>query len=287
MYDKEEAKSIKKIIIGAVSGVIILLALIIGGSRFFEKIDNGNVGIEYSMNGGVKSRALGQGVHWVGLDKVTQYPIRTQTVHQKVGLATSDGKKTVVNVTYSYHVDATKAVEVYKKFGSAEIETIEKGWLSQKLTKAGRNALSEYTLLDVMGNDSAKVQGAILSTFQKDVSQQGFVVEDLSFGVPSIDNQTQKSIDDLIKAGQDNKRAELEAKSKQTKAEAEKKANVTKAEGDAKSKSLSAEAEADANKKINDSITDKTIKYKEMQARQQHGWVTTQGGQPVVDARGK
>lgn len=275
-----------KVITGSIAGVVILLGLVVGGFRGFEKIDSSNVGIEYSMNGGVKSKALSQGVHFVGLDKVTQYPIRTQTVHQTVGLATSDGKKTVVDVTYSYHVDATKAVEVYKKFGSADIESIEKGWLSQKLVKSGRDALSEYTLLDVMGNSAAKVQGAILTTFQKDVAKQGFIVEDLSFGVPSVDAQTQKSIDDLIKAGQDNKRAELEAKSKQTQAEAEKKAAVTKAEGDAKSKELAAEAEAEANKKINDSITDKTIQYNEMQARQKFGWVTVQGGQPIVDARG-
>lgn len=275
-----------KAITGGIAAVVILLGLVIGGFKTLERVDNGNVGIEYSMNGGVKSKALGQGVHWVGLDKVTQYPIRTQTVHQTVGLATSDGKKTTVDVTYSYHVDATKAVEVYKKFGSADIESIEKGWLSQKLVKSGRDALSAYTLLDVMGNSAAKVQGAILTTFQKDVSAQGFIIEDLSFGVPSVDAQTQKSIDDLIKAGQDNKRAELEAKSKQTQAEAEKKATITKAEGDAKSKEVAANAEAEANKKINDSITDKTIKYKEMQARQAHGWVEVQGGQPVVDARG-
>lgn len=286
MYDEEQAKSAKKIIIGAVAGVIILLALVIGGFKTLERVDNGNVGIEYSMSGGVKSKALGQGVHWVGLDKVTQYPIRTQTVHQRVGLATKDGKKTTVTVTYSYHVDATKAVEVYKKFGSADIESIEKGWLSQKLTKSGRDALSEYTLLDVMGSESAKVQGAILTAFQKDVSSQGFVVEDLSFGVPSVDAQTQKSIDDLIKAGQDNKRAELEAKSRQINAEAKKKASITKAEGQAQSKSVKAQAEADANKKINESITDKTIDYMNAQARQKFGWITTQGGQPIVDARG-
>lgn len=275
-----------KVIVSSIAGVVILFGLVIGGFRFMEKIDNGNVGIEYSMHGGVKSKALGQGVHFVGLDKVTQYPIRTQTVHQTVGLATQDGKKTTVNVTYSYHVDATKAVEVYKKFGSADIESIEKGWLSQKLVKSGRDALSEYTLLDVMGSSSAKVQGAILTAFQKDVSQQGFIIEDLSFGVPSVDSQTQKSIDDLIKAGQDNKRAELEAKSRQTKAEAKKKAAITKAEGQAKSKELAAEAEAEANKKINDSITDKTIDYMNAEARLKHGYVTVKGGQPIVDTRG-
>lgn len=79
---------------GVAIGVpVVLLGLTIGGFRFMEKVDNGNVGIEYSMNGGVRDKALGQGVHWVFLDKVTQYPIRTQTVKQNIGLATRDGKK--------------------------------------------------------------------------------------------------------------------------------------------------------------------------------------------------
>ncbi|MFT8556655.1 SPFH domain-containing protein [Liquorilactobacillus hordei] len=261
----------KKAIIGLISGFIILVALVIGLFRFTEKINNGNVGIRYSMNGGVKDKALGQGVHFVGLDYVTQYPIRTQTVHQEVGLATKDGKKTVVNISYAYHVDATKAVNVYKKFGSADILSIEKGWLSQKLQKAGRDTMSEYTLLDVMGSSSAKVQGGILTAFQQSVEKQGFIIEDLSFGVPSVDAQTQKSIDDLIKAGQDNKRAELEAKSKQIKAEAAAKAKLTRAD-----------ATAQANEKINNSVTDKTIQYMEAQARLKHGWVTTQGNGSVI-----
>lgn len=272
---------------GVVIGVpVVLLGLTIGGFRFMEKVDNGNVGIEYSMNGGARDKALGQGVHWVGLDKVTQYPIRTQTVHQNVGLATKDGKKTTVKVTYTYHVDSSKAVSLYKKFGSANIETIEKGWLAQKLQKSGRETLSSYTLLDVMGSGSAKVQGAILQDFQKSVEEQGFIIEDLSFGVPTVDEQTQKSIDDLIKAGQDNKRAEIEAKSKKIAAEGEAQAQIAKAEGEAKAKRVAADAEAYANEQINKSITDKTVDYMNAQAHQQHGFVTVQGGSVITDTRG-
>ncbi|MCC4466432.1 prohibitin family protein [Limosilactobacillus reuteri] len=254
-----------------VGTVVLLVVLVFGGFRFFEKIDNGNVGIRYSMSGGVKDTSLSQGVHFVGLDKVTQYPIRSQTVKQRVGLATKDGKKTAVKISYTYHVDATKAANVYKKFGSADIKSIENGWLNQKLQKAGREQLSKYSLLDVMGSGSAKVQGAILKDFQKSVEDQGFIIEDLSFGVPDVDAQTQKSIDDLIKASQDNERAKLEAKTKKTKAQADADAKVARAEGEAK-----------ANKEIANSITDKNIQYMEAQARQKHGWVTVQGNGGVI-----
>lgn len=253
--------------------VLVVLA-VIGGFKFFEKIDNGNVGIEYSMSGGVRSKALSQGVHWVGLDKVTQYPIKTQTIKQKVALASSDGKKTDVEVNYSYHVDPTKATDVYKKFGNVDVVSIEKGWLNQQLTAAGRKSMSKYTLLEVVGTDSTKVQSDLLKEFQNRAASQGFIVEDLSFGTPSLDNQTKKSIDDIIKAGQDNKKAELEAKTKQTKAEADAKAKLTKAD-----------AEAKANEKISKSIDKNIIENKTADAHLKHGFVTTQAGSAIVDAK--
>lgn len=260
-----------KAIVSGVVGVVTAGVLAVGGMVFLEKIDNGNVGIEYSMSGGVRKEALGQGVHYVGLDKVTQYPIKTQTLKQRVALATSDGKKTDVEITYSYHVDPTKATSVYKKFGNVEIESIEKGWLNQQLTASGRNALSKYTLLEVVGTDSTKVQSELLKEFQKRAEAQGFIVEDLSFGTPSLDEQTQKSIDDIIKAGQDNKKAELEAKTKMTQAEAAAKAKLTKAQ-----------AEAKANDLISKSITDSVIKNKEADARIKHGWVTVTGADSTI-----
>jgi regulator of protease activity HflC (stomatin/prohibitin superfamily) len=265
-----------------VTGVVVLGLGVFGGFKFFEKIDNGNVGIEYSMNGGVKADALSQGVRFVGLDKVTQYPIKTQTVTQKTALATSDGKKTDVKISFSYHVDATKATGVYKKFGNVEIEDIEKGWLHQQLTAAGREALSKYTLLEVVGTDSTKVQAKLLKDFQDRAQAQGFVIEDLSFGTPSLDSQTQKSIDDIIKAGQDNKKAELEAKTKQTKAAASAQAKETAAEGAAKATITKAEATAKANALVSDSVTDRVIQNKEADARLKHGWVTTEGAAAVV-----
>lgn len=260
-------KSIKLI----VSGVVVVVLAVVSGFWFFEKIDNGNVGIEYSLNGGVRQQALSQGVHFVGLDKVTQYPVKTQTIKQHVALATGDGKKTDVVITYSYHVDPTRATSVYKKFGNVEIKDIEKGWLNQQLLASGRSTLSKYTLLEVVGTDSTKVQSGLLKDFQKRAEAQGFIIEDLSFGTPSLDNQTQKSIDDIIKAGQDNKKAELEAKTKMTKANADAEAKVTRAKADAK-----------ANQLISDSITDKVIANKEADARLKHGWVTVEGASAVV-----
>lgn len=225
------------------------------------------------MNGGVRDTYLSQGVHFVGLDKVTQYPVKTQTYEDKITVSTKDGKKIDMPVTYSYNVDHSKAVDVYKKFGSQPIENIEKGWLKQQLLASGRSVVSKYNILDVMSEDATKMQADLLKAFQDKVEKTGFNIEDVSTGTPNLDDQTKDSINGLIIAGQDNKKAELNAKATQTKAEAEKKAEITKAEGKAK-----------ANELLSGSVTDKTIADKEADARLQHGWVTTQTGQAIVDA---
>ena len=49
-----------KLIKLGVAGAVIVGIGVIGGFKFFEKIDNGYVGVRYSMNGGIKDEALGR-----------------------------------------------------------------------------------------------------------------------------------------------------------------------------------------------------------------------------------
>ena len=52
----EEGKLIKV----GIGAFVTLAILVVAGFWFFEKIDNGNVGIRYSMNGGVRRESLTQ-----------------------------------------------------------------------------------------------------------------------------------------------------------------------------------------------------------------------------------
>ncbi|MGO3790669.1 MAG: prohibitin family protein, partial [Enterococcus gilvus] len=58
----KENKVVKKIL----AVVLILVIGVVAAFKFFEKIDNGYVGVRYSMNGGIKDEALTQGVKFVG-----------------------------------------------------------------------------------------------------------------------------------------------------------------------------------------------------------------------------
>jgi regulator of protease activity HflC (stomatin/prohibitin superfamily) len=256
----------------SLTAVVVLGAVIAGAFVFFEKIENGYVGVRYSINGGVRDETLGQGIKFVGLDKVTQYPIRLQTIQaESVSIATSDGKKTSVNIKYDYKIDPTKTSAMYKEFGNITSEDIEEGWLKSKLQKEAREVYSQYTILDILSGKSSEAEGNLLANFSKSVETKGFVVEDVTVGVPEIDAETQKSIDAIVLSGQENEKAKLDAETKKTQADA-KAYEITK----------QAEAEAEANKKIAESVTENLIKYEEAQARKEHGWVTVNGANAVV-----
>lgn len=264
----------KKIKLAITTGVIVLVVAI-GALVTFEKIDNGYVGVRYSMNGGVKDQTLTQGVKFVGIDKVTQYPIRLQTVKaKKLNLATEDGKATHVSITYTYKVDSTKVSDVFKEFGSISVEDIEAGWLKSQLLKSSRSVVAQYSLLDVTGSKSTEVQQHILENFKEAVAKKGFLVEDVAFGVPDVDAETQKSIDEIIKAGQENEKSILEADTAKTRADSKYYEKVKEAEG-----------EAEANKKLSESISPELIKLKEAEARLKHGWIEVQTESAIVDTK--
>ncbi|WP_430622079.1 prohibitin family protein [Enterococcus sp. DIV0800] len=266
----------RRVVVIGISVLVLLIAGVIGAFKFLEKIDNGYVGVRYSMNGGIKDEALSQGVKFVGIDKVIQYPIRLQTIQAKdVSVSTSDGKKTTINIKYDYKVDPTKAAKMYKEFGNITSEDIEAGWLKSKLQKVAREVYAKYSLLDVLSGDSSKVEAEVLTNYAKSVEGKGFEVEDVTLGVPDVDSETQKSIDSIIRAGQENEKAKLDAETAKTQADSE-----------AYKKTKAAEAEATSNKKVAESVTDELIRYTEAQARQKHGWVTVNGSDTVVTNQG-
>lgn len=278
----EEEKIVRQIKLGIIGGVTVV-ALVIGGFVFFEKIPNGYVGVRYSINGGVRNDTLGQGVKFVGLDKVTKYPTRLQTVSAKnVQIATKDGKKVAIDLHYDYKVDPTQVSKMFKEFGDVKAEELEKGWLRSRLKKEAREVYSNYNLLDLLSGKSSEAEQSVQLAFAESVEAKGFMVENITASVPDIDDETQKTIDGIIRAGQENERAKLDAETQKTQAETEASIAKTKADTKAYEKLTQAEAEAQANQKLAESITDELIRMKEAEARLEHGWVTIQGTDNVI-----
>ncbi|WP_088072108.1 prohibitin family protein [Gottfriedia luciferensis] len=257
--DKKKSFISRKLIGGIIAGVALVIAVAIP-AFFIEKITPGYVGVVYSPNGGIQKNTLSQGWNFVGLfDKVTEYPIRLRTVEYKdVALATSDGKRIEMDLSYTYKIDPSKVVSMFNEFGPIAIEEIEDTYLKKRLQDAARIAVSKYTVLQLYGEKSSNASADIESIYKDDVKVLGFFVENLTLGTPKPDAKTQDAIDARVQAAQENDRKKIELETAKIEAERKK----VDAQADADSQLIRAQGQAKANQVIQHSLTKELIEYK-------------------------
>ncbi|KQL32787.1 hypothetical protein AN960_22710 [Bacillus sp. FJAT-25509] len=257
--EKRKSFFSRKLIGGIIAGIALILIVAIP-TLFIEKITPGYVGVVYSPNGGIQKNTLSQGWNFVGLfDKVTEYPVRLRTVEYKdVALATSDGKRIEMDLSYTYKIDPSKVVSMFNEFGPVSIEEIEDTYLKKRLQDAARIAVSKYTVLQLYGEKSSNASADIETIYKDDVKVLGFFVENLTLGTPKPDAKTQDAIDARVQAAQENDRKKIELET--AKIEAEKK--KVEAKADADSQLIRAQGQAKANQVIQKTLTNELIEYK-------------------------
>lgn len=235
----------KNFIAGGIFVAVLLFGGLFIGMMFVERIPSGYVGVVYSTDG-VEEETLGTGWHVIGMfDKVIKYPTRMQTVKYKdIQVATTDGKNIEMDIAYNFTVDPVEVVNLFNKFGAVTVEDITEGYLRTRLWDASRKAVSKYNIIEIYGQSSSKAASEIQVAFADDVGTLGFLVDNLTMGVPKPDESTQKAIDERVKATQ-----ELERK--QTELE------IAKAE--AERLLVEAEGKANANRILTESLSDKVL----------------------------
>lgn len=245
--------------IGAIFvGVVIALVILIL-PLFIERIPNGYVGVVYSPNGGVQDDVLGQGWHLIGIfDRVTKYPVRMQTVHYNdMQVATSDGKNITIDFAYNYQIQPEMVVPIFNKFGQIAVEDIENSYLRTRFWDAARQGISKFTVIDTYGEKSTDAKVKVQEIFSKDVGELGFVIQDVTVGVPQPDEKTQEAIDLRVKASQELERKNTEVQIAEKEAERKR----VEAEGIAQARIAEAEGIAKANRLIQESLTDRVLQH--------------------------
>lgn len=237
--------SIKTKVIGFVTGVVFFVGLILG-FMCIEKVPQGSVAVMYNTKG-ISEKTLPAGWHVVSpLTKTTNYPVRTQTKEYKgLNVATKDGKSLKMSIAVNYHVEPSKVVSIFNKFGNADINALENGFLQTRVQDGLRQSLAKYTVIEAFGVKAGEIKKDTFESLSTRLEKEGFIIEDVALSSPDADESTQQAINDRVKANQELERA---------------KTDYAIAEQNAKKKKVEAEGEAKANKILNDSLTDNLIK---------------------------
>ena len=240
-----------KAIGGALAGVVILGGLA-GAFMMTERIPAGYVGVQYSVNGGVKDEVLTQGWHLVSpTKKVTLYSVATETfvmsaderagskADESFDLTCSDG---TVNVDFEmqYTFDPSQVTNVFNKYRGVDGETVISTNLRSKIKTIANEVLSKYTVLEAHLEKKAEVNKALTETLREELGKLGIFVESATLPATRVSESIQKSINARTQKAQ-----ELEAE----------KLNQEKALLEQETARINAETERIKNEEISKSLT--------------------------------
>lgn len=275
---------------GFVGGVALAVILVVGlicGFICTEKIPVGYEGVVYSMNGGIQEETLSQGWHMVSpTKKVKEFTISEEQLNltdkDAFVVSTSDNAGIKISFQMSYSFSTDKLVKTYQKFRGMDGEDI----INNRVKSVLRSKISEvtynYSMMDIYSGSRAEINKKITEYLRKEfLDAYGLNVASASIVDVHPDEQLQKTIDERVTALQ--KKQQAEAEQETIKVQAETKKIQAQAEADAML--IAAQAEADAYRIKSAEITDALLKKWELDARAKHGWVTIQGGTPIVNAQ--
>ena len=240
-----------KAIGGILAGAIILGGLV-GGFICTERIPAGYVGVQYSVNGGVKDEVLTQGWHIVSpTKKVTLYSVATETFvmsaderagskdNESFDLTCSDG---TVNVDFEmqYTFDPEKVTGVFNKYRGVDGETVISTNLRSKIKTIANEVLSKYTVLEAHLEKKAEVNKALTEALREELGKLGIFVESATLPATRVSESIQNSINARTQKAQ-----ELEAE----------KLNQEKALLEQETARINAETERIKNEEISKSLT--------------------------------
>lgn len=282
----------KKGFLGSVILAVVIIGVIICCGLCLERIPTGYVGVVYSMNGGVQDELLTQGFHLVAPTKhVKEFTIGNEQLvlskDERDGsegddsflVSTADNANISISFQMSYRFKEDEVTATYKRFRGMDGEQIINSRVRTVLKAKISEVTTVYTMMDIYSGDRGKINDEITTFLNEELGKEfGIEVIDASIIDVHPDAQLQQTIDDRVKAMQRKQQAEAE----QETIKVQNQTKILEAQAGAEAQKIQAQGEAEANRIIAASITDGLLKKMEMEARQEHGWVTVNGGSAIV-----
>lgn len=237
--------------------IILIISVVMMSSMTscYERIEAGYEGIKVNLYGsdkGVDDATLVTGMVWYNpmFTAVYQYPTFVQTVdYPPFSINAKDGSSFIVDPTISLKIVDGESAKVFTKYRKEDITEVINTTLYNYVKNAFRIQLNNYTT-DELVSKREEFEKAIEDKLAKELKAENFQLEQMTSGLKYPDALV-RSIDAKNEAIQNALRAENEVKT----IEAEAKKRVADAEGKAKALKIKGDAEAAYNKKISASLS--------------------------------
>ena len=263
----------KKLMIAALLGVSLLSLAACG------KVPAGNVGVKVYLLGGSKGvdqETLSPGRYYIGWnEELYLFPTFTQNTawtagsnpelgsanDESIAFQSKEGMVVSADIGISYRIEPDKVPLVFQKYRRG-VEEITDTYLRNMVRDALVSESSKLPVEAVYGEGKTALMAKVEENVRAQVRDIGIVIERIYWvGNLVLPGEVTASINAKLQATQkaQQRRNEVE----QSKAEADK--IIEEARGEAESIKLKAIAQSEANKRINESLTDELVRYKALE----------------------
>lgn len=267
---REKGNMILEIIIG----VIILIAIIILAST--TTVPTGYVGVKTRF-GQVQNTTIQEGLNLKlpFVEKIVKIDCRTKKYENDKAYESSTKDMQVVNNIYiaiNYAVEKSEANKLYQSTGTKYEEIL----IEPAIQESVKSAFSQFTAEELIVNRN-KVSELIKTSLMNKLKDKGINITETSIKNFDFSEQYNKAIENKATAQQQAETA---------------KAELERAKIDNEKKIENAKAEAEVMRQQNQEITDKTLKLKELEVRQNlinkwNGQLPTTATSEVLSILGK
>lgn len=244
----------------------IFLAISIIAVSFFLSscactvIDNSEVGIKFKKfsltdQGKLESEPV-TGYVWYNpiRTSVFTYPVYVQRVdYDPFTVTTKDAAVFSMDPVLAYYIYRERAVDIFTKYRKS-LREIEQGYMRTCIYDAYRIVANNYTADELMSS-RAKFESEVRSMLDKSLGEEGFKVEEFTSQIDPPES-LRRTIDEKNAAIQKSLKAENEVKE----AEANAKIAIAKARGEAEATKIQADGEAYYNRVVAASLNELLVR---------------------------
>lgn len=223
-------------------------------------VDSGEIGVKFHKwaateenYGGVEGTCHG----WVFYNPYTtnifKYPTYIQRKnYEAFNVNTKDASIFSMDPTIAYRLNPEKVCDIFVKYRK-DIEDLENGYIRTCIYEAYRTCANQYTSDSLMSN-RANFEADVRARLEKSLMAEGFIVEEFTSQITPP-----KTLADMIDAKVRAVQSALKAENEVKEAEANAKIAKAKALGDAEAMKIKADAEAYYNRTISASLSDRIV----------------------------
>lgn len=243
---------IKKIILY----IVLLFGILIFQPLGCTVVDSGEIGVKFHKwasnaqdYGGVEGTCHGWVFYNTYTTSIKVYPTYIQRKNYKpFTVNAKDASVFTMDPTIAYRINPEKICDIYTKYRK-DVEDLEDGYIRTCIYEAYRTCANQYTSDSLMAN-RANFESDVRTRLERSLSSEGFIVEEFTSQI-NPPQSLAEMIDSKNRAVQSALKAENEVKE----AEANAKISKAKALGDAEALKIKADAEAYYNRTISASLS--------------------------------